>query len=106
MMTRITFIEFDGTAHMIEADDDASAMEAAVRNDVPGIPAECGGACACATCHVYVDPEWLARLAPMGEVENDLLDLADERRGNSRLSCQLMVTPELEGLVLQLPQHH
>ncbi len=77
-------------------------MEAAVDNSVPGIIAECGGACACATCHVYVDEQWKGRLAPMDDMEDAMLESAVERRPNSRLSCQIEITPELDGLEVQV----
>jgi len=102
-MTRITFVEADGLRHEAVAEDGISAMEAAVQNDVPGIPADCSGACSCATCHVHVDAAWATRLEPMTEIENDVLDLAPERSPASRLSCQIRVTPDLDGLVLHLP---
>ena len=102
-MTRICFIEPSGTLHEIDAQDGVSVMETAIRSGVPGIPADCGGACACATCHVYVDAAWFAKVPAAGEMENDLLELADDRQDTSRLSCQIVVAPELDGLVLQLP---
>jgi 2Fe-2S ferredoxin len=101
-MTRICFIEPSGTLYEVDAQDGVSAMEAAVRNGVPGIPADCGGACACATCHVYVDATWLSKLPEAGDIESDLLEIADDRRDNSRLSCQIVVAPELDGMVLRL----
>jgi 2Fe-2S ferredoxin len=102
-MTTIVFIEPNGTRHEIEAASGTSAMECAIRNGVPGIPADCGGACACATCHVYVDPQWLGKITPISGEENDLLDLADDRRDTSRLSCQIKITPDLDGLTLSIP---
>jgi len=79
-------------------------MEGAVKNLIPGIDADCGGACACATCHVYVDPAWLAKMPPKADMEETMLDFAQELEPNSRLSCQLKVTPEFEGLVVKMPK--
>ena len=101
-MAKITYIEHDGTQHAVEVKAGLSVMEGAIRNNVPGIDADCGGACACATCHVYVDPSWVDRLEPRGEEENDMLDLAFEVQDNSRLSCQVTMTPELDGLKVTL----
>ena len=79
-------------------------MEGAVKNGVPGIDADCGGACACATCHIYVEPEWLARLGPRSAMEASMLEFAEDVRPESRLACQIKVTADLEGLVLRMPQ--
>jgi 2Fe-2S ferredoxin len=103
-MVAITFIEFSGTVHTVEAQEGATAMEAAVRNGVPGIDAECGGACACATCHVYVDEAWREKVGEPSPMEEDMLDFAAEVAPNSRLSCQIKLTPALDGLVLRLPE--
>ena len=103
-MIKITFIEHDGTQHEVEAKEGASVMEAAVMNGVPGIEASCGGACACATCHVYVDPAWKAATGAAEVMEEDMLDLAYEVREESRLSCQLRVTPAFDGLVVRVPE--
>lgn len=103
-MTQITFIGFDGSQHRIDAADGSTAMENAVRNDVPGIDADCGGACACATCHVYVDAAWREAVGEASEMETDMLDFAFEVRPESRLSCQIRVRPELDGLVLRVPE--
>ncbi|MCA6119804.1 (2Fe-2S)-binding protein [Bradyrhizobium sp. WSM 1738] len=103
-MPSITFIHPDSRRQQIEAGDGESAMQAATRNDVSGILAECGGNAMCATCHVYVDEDWLSRLPPMGDDEDALLDgAAAERRANSRLSCQIKLDADLDGLVLNLP---
>ena len=103
-MPSITFIHPDGRRQQIEASAGESAMQAAMRNDVNGILAECGGNAMCATCHVYVDEDWLARLPAMGGDEDALLDgAAAERRPNSRLSCQIKLAADLDGLVLNLP---
>ncbi|MBB3935211.1 2Fe-2S iron-sulfur cluster-binding protein [Aureimonas phyllosphaerae] len=102
-MTAISFITPDGTRYDIDAADGASVMQAAIRNDVPGIDADCGGACACATCHVYVDEARLVEIPPMEAMEEDMLDFALDVRPNSRLSCQIRVKPDLDGLTLTVP---
>jgi len=103
-MVAITFIEFDGTQHTVDAPEGATAMETAVRNMVPGIVAECGGACACATCHVYVDEAWREKTGEPSEMEEGMLDFASEVQPNSRLSCQIKLTADLDGLVLRIPE--
>ncbi len=103
-MARITFIAFDGTPYEVEAAPGSTVMENAVRNDVPGIDAECGGACACATCHVYVDAAWADAVGPAEPMEEDMLDFAFDVKPNSRLSCQIRMTPELDGLVVRIPE--
>ena len=102
-MVEITYIDVDGTARTVEAEVGATVMETAIRNGVPGIVAECGGACACATCHVYVDEEWRAATGEPQPMEEDMLDFASDVRPNSRLSCQIRVRPELDGLVVRTP---
>ena len=103
-MPSITFVHPDGRAQRIEASNGESAMQAATRHDISGILAECGGNAMCATCHVYVDEAWVARLPAMGGDEDALLDgAAAERRTNSRLSCQIRFAADLDGLVLSLP---
>ena len=104
-MARITYIEFDGTPHTIDVPPGQSVMEGAVRNGVPGIDADCGGNCACATCHCYVQPPWLDKLPPPSDDELLMLsNVAAERRPNSRLSCQLVASPALDGLTVQFPE--
>jgi 2Fe-2S ferredoxin len=103
-MPRITFIEPDGFRHEINAPVGITLMEAAKQNGVRGILALCGGACACGTCHVYVEAAWLARLEPREEMEEGMLECAWEPRDNSRLSCQIHVTANLEGLEVTVPQ--
>lgn len=104
-MTKVNYVEAGGTVHAVEAEEGISAMEAAVRNSVPGIDGDCGGAAACATCHVYVDPAWIARTGQAGEgMEKDMLDFAEDVRENSRLACQIKLTSDLDGLVLRLPE--
>ncbi len=103
-MPVITFIEFDGTAHEVDVPAGGSVMEAAVSNNVPGIEADCGGACACATCHVYVSDQWLEKVGERGELEQSMLEFSDSMRPNSRLSCQIPLTEELDGLVVDMPE--
>ena len=103
-MAKIKFIQFDGTETVVEADQGTSVKDAALDNLVPGIDADCGGQCSCATCHVYVDPEWLAKLAPPDPQEDGMLDCVLDRRPNSRLSCQIEVREDLDGLVVQVPE--
>ena len=103
-MPKITFIEQNGTEHVVEAAKGASVMEAAIKNMVPGIDADCGGACACATCHVYVDETWMEKVGKPQPMEESMLDFAYEPKPNSRLSCQITVTDELDGLTVRLPE--
>jgi 2Fe-2S ferredoxin len=103
-MPKVTFIEFNGTVHEVDAKAGQSLMRAAVDNGVPGIDADCGGACACATCHVYVDPEWLERTGSRTEMEQSMLSFAAATQDNSRLSCQIPMTEALAGIVLRLPE--
>ena len=103
-MAKITYIEFNGTAHKIDVPSGLSVMEGAIKNMVPGIDADCGGACACATCHVYVDPEWTETVGGPSEMEQTMLDFAEDVEDNSRLSCQITVTDALDGLIVRLPK--
>lgn len=103
-MAKITYIAFDGTPYEVEAADGSTVMENAIRNGVPGIEAECGGACACATCHVYVDDAWTSVVGEPEAMEEDMLDFGYDVRPNSRLSCQIRVRPELDGLVVSIPE--
>ena len=102
-MAKVTFIQPDGDEQTVEIPVGWSVMEGAVRGNVPGIDADCGGACACATCHVHVAPEWAAKLPPKSEMEETMLDFAIAPKANSRLSCQLRVTSEMDGLVVRVP---
>ena len=102
-MVKITYIQTDGTSQVVEAEPGVTVMEAAKKALVPGIEAECGGACACATCHVYVDAAWTVKTGKPAEMEEDMLDFAFDVRDESRLSCQIKVTPELDGLVVRVP---
>lgn len=103
-MPKIKYVEHNGKEHEIEVATGWTVMEGAVKNLVPGIDADCGGACACATCHVYVDQAWLAKLEPKADMEETMLDFAQDLEPNSRLSCQIKVTPELDGLVVRMPK--
>jgi len=104
-MPKITFIEHDGTVHEVTAELGETVMEAAMRGSVSGIVAECGGSCTCATCHVYVDEAWLARTGERVLEEDEQLDNAYDVRANSRLSCQIKVSEELDGLLVRTPSY-
>jgi 2Fe-2S ferredoxin len=103
-MAHITYIGNDGTTYEVDAANGSTVMENAIRNDVPGIVAECGGACACATCHVYVDEAWTEVVGRPEPMEEDMLDFASDVRPNSRLSCQIRVRDELDGLIVRVPE--
>jgi len=103
-MAKITFVDHRGESRTIEVENGATVMEAAIRNAVPGIEAECGGACACATCHVYVDEAWREKVGSPSPMEEDMLDFGFDVRPNSRLSCQIKVSDELDGLVVSTPE--
>lgn len=102
-MPKICYIEHDGKEHPIEVPVGMSVMEGAVQNNVPGIDAHCGGACACATCHVYIDKDWWEWIGEPSAVEASMLDFTEHRSPNSRLSCQIEVSDALAGLVVRLP---
>jgi ferredoxin, 2Fe-2S len=103
-MTKITYVEFNGTEHTVNVTPGLSVMEGAVNNNVPGIDAECGGACACATCHVYLDPTWIDKTGERNTMEESMLEFANNVKPNSRLACQMRVTEELDGLVVRMPE--
>jgi 2Fe-2S ferredoxin len=103
-MPKITYIEFNGKEHVVDVAEGLSVMVGAVKNGIPGIDADCGGACACSTCHVYVDPAWIGKLPEREVMEEDMLDFAFQPNEFSRLTCQLKVTPELDGLVVRMPE--
>ena len=103
-MPHITYIEFNGAEHTIEVKAGQSVMEGAVKNNIPGIDADCGGACACATCHVYVDDAWTDRTGKASVMEESMLDFAAELQPNSRLSCQIIVSDALDGLIVRMPE--
>jgi 2Fe-2S ferredoxin len=100
----VKYIEFDGTEHVVEVASGLSVMEGAVKNGIPGIVATCGGSCSCATCHVYVDPAWKDKAGSRSEIEDGMLDFAEGVAPNSRLSCQVKVTAELDGLIIRMPE--
>ena len=104
-MAKITYVEFDGTEHTIDVKPGLSVMEGALKNGIPGIDADCGGACACATCHVYVDTAWQAATGERSDMEESMLDFADAVKDNSRLSCQIKVTDALDGLIVRMPEN-
>ncbi len=103
-MAKVTYVEHDGTEHVVDVKTGLSVMEGAVKNNLPGIDADCGGACACATCHVYVDDAWLEKTGVRSAMEESMLDFAEGVEANSRLSCQIKVTDALEGLVVRMPE--
>jgi ferredoxin, 2Fe-2S len=103
-MAKITYISFSGTETTVDVKPGLSIMEGAVKNNVRGIDGDCGGACACATCHVYVDEAWRAKTGERSAMEESMLDFAEGVEANSRLSCQIKVTEELDGLVVRLPE--
>jgi 2Fe-2S ferredoxin len=103
-MPKITYISFDGISSTVDVPVGQSVMEGAVKNNIVGIDALCGGSCNCATCHVYVDPSWMERVGPRNAGENDMIEFAIDAKENSRLSCQIMVTESLDGLVVRMPK--
>ena len=102
-MPKINYIEHGGKKHTIEVANGLTVMEGAIQNNIPGIDADCGGSMACATCHVYVKEEWFNKLPKKEDGEEDMLDMAFEPKKNSRLSCQLIVSDELDGLIVSMP---
>ena len=103
-MAKITYVENDGTEHVVDVKTGLSVMEGAVKNNIPGIDADCGGACACATCHVYVDEAWREKTGSQSAMEESMLDFAENVQESSRLSCQIKVTDELDGLKVTMPE--
>ena len=104
-MGRVTYIQYDRAARTIELDDGSSLMSGAIDNGIRGIDADCGGSCACATCHVHVDAAWLTAVGrPESEAESELLQLAPEVKDDSRLACQIKMRPELDGVIVHLPE--
>lgn len=102
-MPKVNYVEVNGTVHETNLPTGLTVMEGARRDEIPGIDADCGGACSCATCHVYVDEAWVERVGGPGANEKDMLELAVDVKPNSRLSCQIQVRPELDGLIVHLP---
>jgi len=103
-MAKITYIEFDGKTHVVDVPSGLTIMEGAIENNISGIEAECGGACSCATCHVYVDPAWTKITGEAAFLEQDMLECALDLEESSRLSCQIEVSDELDGLIVRLPE--
>ena len=103
-MAKITYIEHNGKSHTVEVSSGLSVMEGAIQNNIPGIDADCGGGMACATCHVYVKEEWFDKINPKSEGEDDMIDQAHQPSKFSRLSCQISVSDEIDGLVVNLPE--
>ena len=103
-MVKITYIENSGKSHTVEVAEGLTVMEGAVQNNIPGIDADCGGGMACATCHVYVKEEWFDKINKKSEGEDDMIDQAYEPKKNSRLSCQILVNTEIDGLEVHLPE--
>ena len=104
-MVKITFVESNGTEHPCEGEVGMTLMEVAIKNDIKAISADCGGACACATCHVYVRQDWQGKTGQANDLEEDMLDFAVHVKDNSRLSCQIKVTDELDGIVIDMPEN-
>ena len=102
-LIQVTYIEDNGASHTIDVREGQSLMDAATKHRIPGIDGDCGGACACATCHVYVAPEWFERLVPMKDLERKMLKFASMPKENSRLACQIIATPALNGLSVTIP---
>lgn len=102
-MAVVTYIEHTGTKHSVTLQPGVSLMQGAVANNVPGIDADCGGSCACATCHIFVDAAWIERLGERNEMEASMLEFAEDVRETSRLACQIKVADDLDGLVVHLP---
>ena len=104
-MAKITYVEHNGTEHVVEVATGLTVMEGARDNNIPGIEADCGGACACSTCHVYIDPSWVGSVPPKDDMEEDMLDFAyDPDPTTSRLTCQITVNDQLNGLVVKMPE--
>lgn len=103
-MPKINFVDSDGTNREVETKNGTSVMEAAVQNMIPGIDADCGGACACATCHVYVSNDWMRKLKAKDDMEDSMLDFAEDVQDNSRLSCQILMSDELDGITVTTPE--
>lgn len=103
-MPKITFVEFNGKEHVVDVKSGLSVMEGAIKHNIPGIDADCGGACACATCHVYVDDAWTDKTGAASVMEESMLDFAENVQPNSRLSCQIKITDAMDGLTVRMPE--
>jgi 2Fe-2S ferredoxin len=104
-MPKVIYITPDEARHEVDVENGYSIMEGAINNNIDGIVAECGGACACATCHSYIDPEWVGKLAAMDDMEDSMLDAAFERKENSRLTCQIEMSDALDGIVVRVGEN-
>lgn len=104
-MAKITYIQFDGTENVVDVKPGLTVMEGAVKNNIRGIDADCGGACACATCHVYVDDAWAEKTGKASVMEESMLDFANDLQPTSRLSCQIIVSDALDGLIVRMPEN-
>ncbi len=102
-MVKIIYIEHDGTTHNVDAQEGHSLMEVAIEKMIPGIDGDCGGACACATCHVFVDDAWLSKTGEKSDMENSMLEFAEGIEANSRLACQIKASAALDGIIVRLP---
>lgn len=102
-MATVHYVEHDGTRHTVDVEEGMTLMEGAQLNSVPGIVAECGGMCSCATCHCYIEGEWASKIPPLGETEKKMLETADKLRDSSRLSCQIVMNDDLDGIEVGLP---
>jgi 2Fe-2S ferredoxin len=103
-MAKITYIEFNGAEHAVDVEPGQTLMQGARDNNIPGIDADCGGACVCGTCHVYVEPAWQQRLAIRTEIEKATIEFSSDVVPHSRLACQIKITPDLDGLVVRMPE--
>jgi|TARA_Y100001949_G_scaffold172482_1_gene176566 2Fe-2S ferredoxin len=103
-MIKLTFVQHDGTIHEVTGKSGETLMETAISNDVPGIDADCGGSCACGTCHVYVNLDWSSKVGERNETEELMLSFSENVESNSRLSCQIEVSKEIEGLTVKIPE--
>ena len=103
-MTKIIYVESNGKSHTVNVDDGLTVMEGAIQNNIPGIDADCGGGMACATCHVYVKDQWFNKINKKSEGEDDMIDQAFEPKKSSRLSCQIQVSQDIDGLEVHLPE--
>jgi 2Fe-2S ferredoxin len=103
-MPKVIYIEYSGKEHQIDLPIGFSIMEGAIKNSIPGVDADCGGSCACATCHVYVDEKYLSKIPTAQEAEKDMLDFVNETNNSSRLSCQIMMNNELDGIIVRMPK--
>ena len=103
-MANMTFIEHDGTEHSTEIEEGKSLMQLAMDNGIPGVDADCGGECACGTCHVIVEPQWIAMTGPVSADEQQMLDMTPEQADTSRLSCQIKMSREMDGMCVRLPE--